>query len=174
MTFRAFIERFGRQGTLELWIALMAGIALFATITVVFYALNHLAGEVDRTDRALTHQTAEAAMRSFLKKLQDAHQDYARWDDAVTSLYGTPDPDFVRSSYTDSTSTGILFDTAFLIDENGRDLFALRNGQAITIASKDYLGPPLEHILRRSDGPRGQYAFAGGYFKTPDGIAAAV
>ncbi|MGE0237471.1 MAG: EAL domain-containing protein [Parvibaculaceae bacterium] len=174
MTLRAVLARFGRQGTLEFWIALMAGIALFATIAVVFYALNHLANEVDRTDRALTQQTAQAAIKSFLKKLHDGHQDYARWDDAVTSLYGVPDPDFVRSSYTDSTATGIIFDTAFLIDENGKDLFALRNGKAIAIASKDYFGPPLEHILRRSDGPRGQYAFASGYFKTPDGIAAAV
>ncbi|MGE0006599.1 MAG: EAL domain-containing protein [Parvibaculaceae bacterium] len=174
MTLRAFAARFGRRGTLEFWIALMAGIALFATIAVVFYALNYLAGEVDRTDRELTRQTAQAAVGSFLKKLQDAHQDYARWDDAVTSLYGSPDPDFVRSSYTDSTVTGIIFDTAFLIDEDGHDLFALRNGRAIAVTSKDYFGPPLEQILRRSDGPRGRYAFASGYFKTPDGIAAAV
>ncbi|WP_119273878.1 bifunctional diguanylate cyclase/phosphodiesterase [Taklimakanibacter deserti] len=174
MTLRGLLARFGRKGTLEFWIALMAGASLFATIAVVFYALNHLAGEVDRTDRALTQQTAQAAIKSFLTKLHDGHQDYARWDDAVTSLYGTPDPDFVRSSYADSTATGIIFDTAFLIDENGRDLFALRDGRSITISSKDYLGPALEHILERSDGPRGQYAFASGYFRTPDGIAAVV
>lgn len=174
MELRAFLARFGRRGTLEFWIALMAGIALLATIAVVFYSLNHLAAEVDRTDRALTEQTARAALKSFLKKLHDGHQDYARWDDAVTSLYGTPDPDFVRSSYTDSTATGIIFDTAFLIDEKGRDLFALHWGKPIAVAAKDYFGPPLDHILRRSDGPRGQYAFASGYFRTPDGIAAAV
>ena len=174
MTLKELFARFGRKGTLEFWIALMAGIALFATIAVVFYALNHLADEVDRTDRDLTQQTAQAAVKSFVRKLQDGHQDYARWDDAVTSLYGTPDPDFVRSSYTDSTATGIIFDTAFLIDEHGADLFALRDGEAATITSKDYLGPPLEHIIERSDGPRGQYAFASGYFRTPDGIAAVV
>ncbi|MGE3871739.1 MAG: EAL domain-containing protein [Parvibaculaceae bacterium] len=174
MDIRAVFARFGRKGTLEFWMALMAGLALFATIAVVFYALNHLAGEVDRTDRALTQQTAQAAIKSFVKKLQDGHQDYARWDDAVKGLYGVPDPVFVRSSYTDSTATGIIFDTAFLIDETGRDLFALREGRAIAVSSKDYFGPALEHILERSDGPRGQYAFASGYFKTPDGIAAAV
>jgi diguanylate cyclase (GGDEF)-like protein len=174
MALRALLARYGRRGTLEFWIALMAGAALFATIAVVFYSLNHLAGEVDRTDRALTQQTAQAAIKSFLKKLHDAHQDYARWDDAVTSLYGAPDPVFVKSGYADSTETGIIFDTAFLIDENGRDLFALRDGQAIAVSAKDYFGPPLEHILKRSDGPHGQYAFASGYFRTPDGIAAAV
>ena len=174
MDLRALLARCGRKGTLEFWIALMAGVALFATIAVVFYALNHLAGEVDRTDRALTQQTAQAAIKSFLTKLHVAHQDYARWDDAVTSLYGMPDPVFVKSSYADSTATGIIFDTAFLIDENGRDLFALRNGQSITVSSTAYFGPALGHILERSDGPRGQYAFASGYFRTPDGIAAAV
>ena len=174
MTLSAILARFRRRGTLEIWVALMAAVALFATIAVVFYALNYLADEVDRTDRALTQQTAQAAIKSFLKKLHDGHQDYARWDDAVTSLYGTPDPEFVRSSYTDSTATGIIFDTAFLIDENGHDLFALRDGETIATTSKDYFGPPLENILRRSDGPRGEYASASGYFRTPDGIAAVV
>jgi diguanylate cyclase (GGDEF)-like protein len=174
MNFRAFLARFGRKGTLEFWIALMSGAALLATIAVVFYSLNHLAAEVDRTDRALTEQTARAALKSFLKKLQDGHQDYARWDDAATSLYGVPDPDFVKSSFTDATETGIIFDTAFLIDESGRDLFALREGKSIDVAAKNYLGPPLDLILKRSDGPRGQYAFASGYFQTPHGIAAVV
>ncbi len=174
MKFRALLARFGRKGTLEFWMALMAGAALLATIGVVFYSLNHLAGEVDRTDRALTQQTAQAAIKSFLKKLDDGHQDYARWDDAATSLYGIPDPDFVQSGYTDSTATGIIFDTAFLIDENGKDLFALRGGKPIDVSSKIFFGPPLEQILRRSDGPRGQYASASGFFKTPDGIAAVV
>ncbi len=172
MDLRALLRRFGRKGTLEFWMALMAGAALLATIGVVFYSLNHLAGEVDRTDRLLTRQTAEAAIKSFLQKLEDGHQDYARWDDAATSLYGAPDPDFVQSGYTDSTATGIIFDTAFLIDENGKDLFALRDGTSIAVTSKDYFGAPLERLIRRSDGPRGQYASATGFFKTPDGIAA--
>jgi diguanylate cyclase (GGDEF)-like protein len=174
MSIRAFLARFGRKGTLGFWIALMAGLALFATIAVVFYALNHLADEVDRTDRAFTRQTAQAAIKSLLKKLQDGHQDYARWDDAVSDLYGTPNREFIKSGYADSTATGIIFDTAYLIDENGRDLFALHGGQGIATSSRDYFGPPLEQLLRRSDAPRGQYAFASGYFKTPDGIAAVV
>lgn len=174
MSFRALLARFGRKGTLEFWMALLAGAALLATIGVVFYSLNHLAGEVDRTDRALTQQTAQAAIKSFVRKLHDGHQDYARWDDAATSLYDIPNPDFVQSGYADSTKTGIIFDTAFLIDENGKDLFALRDGKSIEIPSKVYFGPPLDYILRRSDAPRGQYASASGFFKTPHGIAAVV
>lgn len=174
MSFRALLARFGRKGTLEFWMALLAGLALLATIGVVFYSLSHLADEVDSTDRALTQQTAQAAIKSFVRKLNDGHQDYARWDDAAASLFNIPDPDFVQSGYADSTKTGIIFDTAFLIDENGKDLFALREGKSIEISSKVYFGPSLDYILRRSDGPRGQYASANGFFKTPHGIAAAV
>jgi diguanylate cyclase (GGDEF)-like protein len=174
MVLRAILARFGRRGTLEFWMALLAGAALLATIAVVFYSLNHLASEVDRTDRELTRQTAEAAIKSFVRKLHDGHQDYARWDDAATSLYDVPNPDFVQSGYADSTSTGIIFDTAFLIDENGKDLFALRDGARIDTPSKTYFGPGLDLILKRSDGPRGQYAASSGFFKTPDGIAVAV
>ncbi|HTN96105.1 MAG TPA: bifunctional diguanylate cyclase/phosphodiesterase [Nordella sp.] len=173
MNFSALLARFGRKGTLEFWMAVMAGASLLATIGVVFYALNHLANEVDRTDRALTRQTAEAAIKSFVRKLHDAHQDYARWDDAVTGLYNTPNPEFVRSGYADSTSTGIIFDTAFLVDETGKDLFALRGGKSLDASSTAYFGPALAQILRQSDGTRGQYAVASGFFKTPDGIVAA-
>jgi len=174
MDIRAVLARFGRKGTLEFWMALLAGAALLATIAVVFYSLNHLADEVDRTDRMLTRQTAEAAIKSFVRKLSDTHQDYARWDDAAVGLYNVPNPDFVQSGFTDVTATGIIFDTAYLIDENGKDLFALRDGHSITISSKDYFGAGLDLILKRSDGPRGQYASANGFFKTPDGIVAAV
>ncbi|QIG51206.1 hypothetical protein G5V57_27885 [Nordella sp. HKS 07] len=137
MSLGAILARFGRKGTIEFWMAVMAGAALAATVGVVFYALNHLANEVDRTDRALTRQTAQAAVKSFVKKLHDSHQDYARWDDAVTGLYNISNPEFVRSGYTDSTSTGIIFDTAFLIDESGKDLFALRAGAALAASSKE-------------------------------------
>lgn len=173
MSLGAFPARFWRKGTIEFWMAVMAGAALFATVAVVSYALNHLADEVDRTDRALTRQTAEAAVKSFIKKLRDNHQDYARWDDAVTGLYNDPDPEFVRSGYTDSTSTAIIFDTAFLIDENGRDLFAQRAGTSLAASSRTYFGPALEHILKQSEASPGQYAVASGFFRTPDGIAAA-
>jgi diguanylate cyclase (GGDEF)-like protein len=174
MNIRAVLARFGRKGTLEFWMALLAGAALLATIGVVFYSLNHLADEVDRTDRALTQQTAQAAVKSFVRKLNDGHQDYARWDDAAVSLYDIPNPDFVQSGYADSTKTGIIFDTAFLIDENGKDLFALRDGKSIEISSRAYFGPALDLIVKRSDAPRGQYASASGFFETPHGIAAAV
>ena len=45
MDIRAVLARFGRKGTLEFWMALLAGAALLATIAVVFYSLNHLADE---------------------------------------------------------------------------------------------------------------------------------
>lgn len=174
MNFGAVLARFGRKGTIEFWMAVMAGAALLATVGVVFYSLNHLADEVDRTDQALTRQTAQAAVKSFVKKLHDSHQDYARWDDAVTGLYNAPDADFVRSGYTDSTETGIIFDTAFLIDETGKDLFALRGGAALDTTSAAYFGSALAQILKQSDAPPGKYAVASGFFKTPEGIAAAV
>ncbi|MFZ5673765.1 MAG: bifunctional diguanylate cyclase/phosphodiesterase [Pseudomonadota bacterium] len=174
MNFGAVLARFGRKGTIEFWMAVMAGVALLATVGVVFYSLNHLADEVDRTDRALTHQTAQAAVKSFVKKLHDSHQDYARWDDAVTGLYNVPDSEFVRSGYADSTETGIIFDTAFLLDESGKDLFALRDGKPLALSSQAYFGAALANILKQSERPPGEYAVASGFFKTPDGIAAAV
>ena len=157
-------------GQLEYWIACAAMLALVATVAVVFDALNRLALEVDNTDRLLTRQTAQAAITSVTSRLRDSHQDYAKWDDAVLNLYGVPERAFVEENMGGSTGTGILFDTAFLIDESGSDLAAFHDGAALTTSSRAYFGSALQRLIRQVEFD--DASTHSGFAQTPDGIAA--
>lgn len=160
-------------GWLELWIALSAAIALMSTGAVVFYALGKLASEVNNIDLALTRQSARAAITAFEMRLGDNLQDYANWDDAALKLYNTPDPEFVNDILKDVTETGVVFDTAFLVDENGRDLAAYKDGRPIDITSTEFFGAPLRVVMRVFDPQSMKYQGSSGLMATPNGIAAA-
>lgn len=158
---------------LEFWIALSAAVALASTGAVIFYALGKLASEVNNTDLGLTRQSARAAIAAFETRLKDNLQDYANWDDAALKLYNTPDAEFVSDILKDVTDTGIVFDTAFLIDEKGNDLAGYKNGKANGTSSQSFFGPSLQALTRMLDDKSLIYQSAGGLVKTPDGIAAA-
>jgi diguanylate cyclase (GGDEF)-like protein len=172
MVLRALTGPSTRRGRLEIWIAISAVAILIATVAVVFYALRSLASEVNHIDEELTRKSTAAALSAFERRLTDTHRDYAKWDDAVANLYNTPDPGFVRENFADGSATGILFDTAFLIDETGRDLVAFVNGKPIEATSPDYFGPALRRLIPDSH-PGGEYSAGTGLLKTPDGIVVA-
>ena len=157
---------------LEFWIALSAAVALASTGAVIFYALGKLASEVNNTDLGLTRQSARAAITAFETRLRDNLQDYANWDDAAIKLYNEPDAEFVSDILKDVTDTGLVFDTAFLIDEKQNDLANYKDGQQIAAASKLFVGPPLQTLMRMLDGEAKAYQSAGGLIRTPHGIAA--
>jgi diguanylate cyclase (GGDEF)-like protein len=157
---------------LEFWIALSAAVALASTGAVIFYALGKLASEVNNTDLGLTRQSARAAITAFETRLRDNLQDYANWDDAAIKLYNEPDADFVSDILKDVTDTGLVFDTAFLIDENKNDLASYKEGKPLAAASKFFVGPPLQVLMGMLDGKAEAYQSAGGLIKTRDGVAA--
>jgi diguanylate cyclase (GGDEF)-like protein len=159
-------------GWLEFWIALSAAIALISTAAVIFYALSKLATEVNNIDLALTRQSAQAAITAFEMRLRDNLQDYANWDDAAMKLYDTPDAEFIADVLRDVSETGVVFDTAFLIDEKDRDLSAYSDGKPLSVASSSFFGPPLEVLTRALKQDAMEYQASSGLMATPRGIAA--
>jgi diguanylate cyclase (GGDEF)-like protein len=157
---------------LEFWIALSAAVALISTGAVIFYALGKLASEVNNIDLALTRQSARAAITAFETRLKENLEDYANWDDAALKLYSVPDPEFVGDILKDVTEARMVFDTAFLIDENGRDLAAFKDGQAIGMTSNRYFGPALAAMMRVFSTDSMEYRDTSGLIMTPAGIAA--
>jgi diguanylate cyclase (GGDEF)-like protein len=157
---------------LEFWIALSAALALLSTAAVIFYALGKLASEVNNTDLALTKQSAKAAIAAFETRLEDNLTDYANWDDAVQKLYNTPDQEFVDDILKDVSEAGVVFDASFLIDENGRDLAAYKDGKAIELSSEAFLGESLAAMLAAFNSESKDYQESSGLVRTPWGIAA--
>jgi diguanylate cyclase (GGDEF)-like protein len=159
-------------GWLEFWIALSAATALISTAAVVFFALSKLATEVNTIDLSLTRQSAKAAVTAFEMRLRDNLQDYANWDDAALKLYNTPDAEFIADVLRDVTEAGVVFDTAFLIDEKDRDLSAYGDGKPLAVGSSSYFGPALKVLLRALRPDTMDYQASSGLVATPRGIAA--
>ena len=115
-----------------------------------------MAGEVNRIEERLTIRSVEAAVASVERRLGQTHTDYAAWDDAVRSLYGTVDQAFIDENYLSSTASSTFFDTAYLIDDKGGDVFAYRGGEAVATPSSKAFGPLLAEMIaqvRRTAAP---------------------
>ncbi len=138
----------------------------------MFFALGKLATEVNTIDLSLTRQSAKAAVTAFEMRLRDNLQDYANWDDAALKLYNTPDAEFIADVLRDVTEAGVVFDTAYLIDEKDRDLSAYGNGKPLAVGSGSYFGPALKVLLRALRPDAVDYQASSGLVATPRGIAA--
>ena len=125
-----------------------AAIVLAIAISTLLFALNEIAREVNRTASSLTRQTVEAAVQATLRHVADTHRDYAVWDDAARKLYGSIDWPFVEDSFVSSTTSPVLFDTAYLVEADGATVFAYRAGAAIPTSPADAFGPTFSGLLR--------------------------
>jgi diguanylate cyclase (GGDEF)-like protein len=147
-----------------------AAVVLAGAIGTVLISLNEMADTVNNLEEQLTQRVADAAVRSQLTHMSQSHQDYAVWDDAFRAFYGTLDQDFAESNFRTSTASAALFDTAYLIDEEGHDLFAYRKGKAIGLSSKQVFGPLLEKMIASVPADTHAYGVRTGMVLTPWGI----
>ena len=114
---------------------------LVGAIVTVIVSLDQMSDAVDRIEEKTTARSVEAAIKVTLRRIGDTHRDYTHWDDAVRNLYGGVQQDFVEENFVVSTADPVFFDTAILIDENGRDLFAYRLGEPLNENASQIYGP---------------------------------
>ena len=157
---------------LGLIIVLFAVVVLAGTLTSVVFTLNRMAKEANRIEGALTARSAEAAVKAFVRRLGESHTDYTVWDDAVRSLYGTPDPDFVDQNLVATTADPTFFDTAYLLDETDRLVLGYRNGEPVDAKAADAFGPALKTMLAKIPRDGHTYAVETGLLQTMWGLAA--
>ena len=134
-------KRFGLR------IVLPAILILAGTFATVIVSLQEMAGGVNHIEGDLTARSAHAAVESFLRRIGDSNNDYASWDDAVRNLYGTVNTNFVAENFQSSTATSVFFDTAYLLDENGREVFALHDGHPVDVPAINAFGPTLPDLI---------------------------
>ena len=124
-------------------IGLPAILILLATFVIVIVSLQRMAGEVNHIESELTGRSATAAVQSVLRHLGETNNDYAEWDDAVRNLYGSVN----RGWAAENIATSTLFDTIYLIDENGNGLLAYRNGEPVSTTPGEAFGPSLASMI---------------------------
>ncbi|MBN8996462.1 MAG: EAL domain-containing protein [Rhizobiales bacterium] len=147
-----------------------AAIVLAGTIGTVLVSLNEMAEAVNRLEERVTLRLAEAAVRSELSRIDQTHQDYAVWDDAVRRLYGRIDREFADSNFRAATDGAAFFDTAYLLDEDGNDVFAFRKGGTASLSSREAFGPMLAKLIEGVPTDGHGYAVRSGMIRTPWGI----
>jgi diguanylate cyclase (GGDEF)-like protein len=153
-------------------IGLPAILILLATFATVIVSLGKMAGEVNRIESTLTGRSATAAVQSILRRLGESHNDYAQWDDAVRNLYGRVNMSFVKENIVSSTATPVLFDTFYLIDENGNEILGYRNGEAVTVAPVEAFGSSLASMIADLPKDGVTYAVKTGLVRGAWGLAA--
>ncbi len=140
---------FGKHPTARLvaGIALPALIVMAGAISAVVISLSQMAVSVNDTELSLTRKSANAAVSSLVRRIEDSVGDYANWDDAVVKLAGVPDADFVDQNFIQSTASPVYFDTAYVIDRSGRGVVAVHDGEVTTTPARDAFGPSLTAML---------------------------
>src|SRR5262249_9440205 len=123
-------------------------------------------------EETVTTRSVEAAVASAVRRLGQSHKDYASWDDAVRSVYGEINQNFVNENYIASTASPVFFDTVYLLDQAGKDVFASRNGEAVNMPAADAFGPLLAEMLKQVPSDGRTYGLQTGMLKTTWGLAA--
>ncbi len=150
-------------------VALPALLIVAAAIFAGQLILSDMAREVDRSETRSIERSVNAALNSFLQRLQDTHGDYAVWDDAVAKLYGKIDPDFVSTNLQDSTRQAILFDTVYLLDENDRTVFGYSRGQPALRNAGSEFGTALDAMVLKVRGRSSPYDSVTGFVEDQSG-----
>lgn len=165
--------RFLRGLSWRHWLGVVLPVLAFlgALVSVVL-SLSWMASEANRIEEKLTVRSAEAAVQSYLRHISESNSDYARWDDAVRGVYGTIDEEFVDQNFRASTETPTFFETTYLLDEEGNDLFAFRNGETAEVSSKEAFGESLAILAAKVPTDGRTYGVASGILRTPWGLEA--
>jgi diguanylate cyclase (GGDEF)-like protein len=155
-------------------IALPVLLVLAGSIVFMIVALTEMAGKVDQIDAVATERSAEASLQVLLKRLRDAHGDYAVWDDAAVALYGKVDTEFATRNFKESTRSAVFFDAAYLLDESGQHLFAYRHGGVAPRGPLEEFGSPLQVMMTALARNHTEYDARAGIMKDRSGAIVAV
>lgn len=154
-------------------LASFAVVVSIATILVMM-ALGFIANRANELDEERTRQAVFGALSSLRSSMVTTVRDYAVWDDAVQAIYGQADMPWLVSNFGLATEGAPLFDTVFLIDENGRTILAYRNGAPLEADARSYGGTVFadlyDKVIKAGLEPGEEL---GAFLRTPNGPAVA-
>ena len=126
--------------------------SLVAAISISLLLLHIFDGivkESNALDDAYAQRSANSALMSLRESMESLVRDNAAWDDAVSNIYGKLNAEWLSANWGISDEPG-LYDASFVVDAEGRTLFASFSGDAGNAGKnsiEDYLGPTIGEIL---------------------------
>lgn len=163
----------GRRTAVGLVLSTFALVLIIVT-TLVLSALSLVREKANSLDNARSRETTAGAMMTFREQLGATLNDYAAWDDAAQYVYAPDRFDWVASNYGDMTVNSDLFDTAVVLDEDGKVRMSYQNGRPVKWKPDAYFIEGLKEMVaqvRAADPSAAPQAT--GFVRTADGVAAA-
>lgn len=163
----------GRRTAVGVVLSTFALVLLIVT-ALVLSALSQVREKANLLDNARSRETTVGALVTFREQLGATLNDYAAWDDAAEYVYAPDRFDWVASNYGEMTVNNDLFDTAVVIDEDGKVRMAYQDGKPVAWKPDAYFAGGLREMIERVRSMRpGITSQVTGFVKTGDGIAAA-
>lgn len=162
----------GRRTAVGVVLSTFALVLLIVT-ALVLSALSQVRERANSLDNARSRETTAGALVTFRDQLGATLNDYAAWDDAADYVYAPDRFDWVASNYGEMTVNSDLFDTAVVLDEDGKVRMAYQNGKPVAWKPHDYFAEGLKEMIERVRSMRpGIASQVTGFVKTRDGVAA--
>ncbi len=134
------------------------------------YVLNGISVSVNKQEEERAWQAVKSAMNAAQSRLAGTVADNARWDDAVTHTYGTPNQEWIKDTWGDFTDS-INYNAAFVVAPDGKTIAAYANRKPVDLSAQQYLGPQLQKILRELTNVQSGFSTRTTLAATPLGFA---
>lgn len=148
-------------------VALPTVLILVGTLAAVVLSLTEITQRAERMEEARVRRAAQAVIAAFVDGVGQVHEHYARVDLAEAAL-GETTTGFLAAA----TRNGTLFDTAYVLDADGNDVFAYQRGWRLMVPPRRAFGAGLAAALSRLPRDRQIYARQTGLVATEWGLAA--
>lgn len=129
------------------FVALLIGIFLLASCMLLF-----LARDLDKTEEEESAFYTAKAVHASERGVASTLKDYAFWGDAYKHLHLQVDPEwaYVRQNIGTTLYADFGFQGLFVIDESGRTVYAVVDGDLKNISIEDWLGQPTGALVAQA------------------------
>lgn len=136
-------------------------------VAVLGFSLARTIDEANSVDTERTRAAVETAVQAQVRQIIIMADDNAIWDDATTVVYGgLKDQSFLWSSWGISTAEAKNYDTALILDHEGRPLLGYYRGRPVRFDPAVQYGEPFNILLERA---KRQKQAVGGIAGSPEG-----
>ena len=164
---------------LRLLAVFATSVFILATLGVLAYAVSGAFGSMtyaaNQMDDTRTLTAANGALSALKKQLGATVRDNAYWDDAYRNVSTTGGAEWSAEMWGSITGDYPLYDTAVLVDGDGKALMAYHKGTALDMkeANSFFRGNLADMIAAARTAGFGAANLAVAFVKTRDGIALA-
>lgn len=129
------------------FVALLIGVFLLASCMLLF-----LARDLDKTEEEESAFYTAKAVHASERGVASTLKDYAFWGDAYKHLHLQVDPEwaYVRQNIGATLYADFGFQGLFVIDESGRTVYAVVDGELKNISIEDWLGQPSGALVAQA------------------------